>query len=151
MATGKSSYFEIQGSRTEYSVRINWSQTYDASTNTSVVTIDSIDARSMMYYGHQFYPDVLIKVNGVTLITMNCKTATHKWSPKTVGEWYPIEGVGSNVTTGSTTVVHDADGTKSVTIELAKNTQKDYAFWFWWPDSICIFSPWEKIKVATSF
>jgi hypothetical protein len=131
MAAGKSSYFEIEGSNSDFHVRINWSQTYDAGTNTSVVTIDSVEAKSDRYYGYTYLPDVLIKVNGVTLITMNCKKGTHKWTPRTTGEWYPINGSGSNVTTGSTTVVHDADGTKSVMIELAKNTQETYAFWFW--------------------
>ena len=71
MATGKSGYFDLQGSVSTFAVRINWAETYDVETNTSAVLITSIQVKSTNWTGVTYYADGLIKINGVTVISMN--------------------------------------------------------------------------------
>lgn len=122
MAVGKSSYFELDTSSASFKIRVYWSETYDASTNASVVTVDSVEFMSTGWYGFTYYPDGVVKINGETVITMNSRTGDHYcWAPR-LNTWAPIVLTDTReIATGSVVVVHDADGRKSINIEIAGN------------------------------
>ena len=72
MAQGKTGYVDF--TKTNYSfpwvLRINWSETYDVSANTSNVTITSVQMQGN-WSGRTYNGDMLIKINGSTAITLN--------------------------------------------------------------------------------
>lgn len=122
MEKGVSGYFDLPGSNTTFNLRVNWSETYDIAANKSIVTIDSVQIQSNGWYGFIYYPDGLIKINGVTAITMNSSVATHHVYTNKLGGWYSIlTGKDGEVATGSVEVIHDGDGKKTVTIEVTGN------------------------------
>lgn len=129
MATGNSSYFDLDSNKSGFKVRVNWSETYDASTNTSVVTVDSVQFKSTSWYGFTYYPDGLVKINGNTVITMSSTLGTHNCNAGKLDTWSTLRKSGGATATGSTTVVHDADGTKSVVIELVGNEYSKFYFY----------------------
>lgn len=120
MITGKSGYFDLTGSISSFTLRVNWSEEYDEITNTSLVRIDSLQVKSTKY-ANGYFPDGLVKINGQTVITMNSYYGTHSLGIKGLGPWYTIETAGDEVASGSAEVVHETDGSKSVVIEVAKN------------------------------
>lgn len=120
MITGKSGYFDLKGSVSTFTLRVNWSEEYDEITNTSLVRIDSVQVKSTKY-ANGYFPDGLVKINGQTVITMNSYYGTHSLSVHGLGPWYAIETAGDEVAGGSTEVVHEADGSKSVVIEVTGN------------------------------
>lgn len=121
MATGKSSYFDLDCTSSGFKIRVNWSETYDASTNSSVVTVSSVQFKSTSWYGFTYYPDGLVKINGTTVITMNSNLGSHNCRAGSLDTWSTIKISGGATATGSTTVVHGDDGKKSVSIEVAGN------------------------------
>ena len=121
MATGKSSNFTLDCTSSGFKIRVNWSETYDASTNSSVVTVSSVQFKSTSWYGFTYYPDGLVKINGTTVITMNSNLGSHNCRAGSLDTWSTIKKSGGETATGSTTVVHGADGKKSVSIEVAGN------------------------------
>lgn len=121
-------FFDIAGNR-EFSVRVNWSQEYDASTNSSVVTITSIQAKSEGWYGFTYYPDGILTVNGQTVLTMDSVYGWHHCLIQTTGKWYNIENNDHSVVTCSTTVIHDADGSKSIDIGLIGHRADKWYFY----------------------
>ena len=128
METGKSSYFDLDSNKSGFKVRVNWSETYDASTNTSVVTVDSVQFKSTTWMGFTYYPDGLVKINGQTVITMRSGSGAHNCRANALDTWTYINVSGGSVATGSATIVHDEDGSKSITIELAANEYSGFYF-----------------------
>lgn len=127
MATGLTGQsFELSTSSSIFKLRVNWSETYNAETNTSVVTIDSVEFMSSGWYGFTYYPDGVIRVNGVDVLTMNAGSGTHNCRANSLNTWSTLKKSGGALATGSTTVVHDADGSKKIKIEVAGN----YYDWF---------------------
>ena len=121
MATGLSGSFDLDTSSSLFKLRVNWSETYDASTNSSVVTVTSVQFKSTGWYGFTYYPDGIIKVNGQTVITMNSNSGTHNCRAGSLNSWTTIYASGGATASGSATVVHADDGTKSISIEVAGN------------------------------
>ena len=121
MATGLSSSFELDCTSSLFKLRVNWAETYDASTNKSTVTISSVEFKSTGWYGFTYYPDGIIKVNGTPVITMNSNLGDHNCRAGSLNSWSTIKKSGGAVATGSVDVVHDADGKKSITIEVVGN------------------------------
>ena len=121
MATGLSGSFELDCTSSLFKLRVNWAETYDASTNKSTVTISSVEFKSTGWYGFTYYPDGVIKVNGTTVITMNSNLGDHNCRAGSLNSWTTIKKSGGAVATGSTDIVHNADGKKSITIEVAGN------------------------------
>lgn len=127
MITGKSGYFDLKGSVSTFTLRVNWSEEYDEITNTSLVRIDSVQVKSTKY-ANGYFPDGLVKINGQTVITMNSYYGTHSLGVKGLGPWYAIETAGDAVAGGSAEVVHEADGSKSVVIEVTGNRMNGCRF-----------------------
>lgn len=125
MATGKSGSLIWTTSGGSYEVKVNWSETYDISTNSSTVTIDSVQARSVSgYYGYAYYPDGIIQINGVTVKTMNSLIPTGKVEINAKNTWYTI----SNASCSLSGIEHNADGSKSINITLTKNRWSSFQF-----------------------
>lgn len=121
MATGLSSSFELDSTSSLFKLRVNWEETYDASTNKSTVTISSVEFKSTGWYGFTYYPDGIIKVNGTPVITMDSNRGDHNCRAGSLNSWAKIRKSGGEVATGSADIVHEADGTKSITIEVTGN------------------------------
>lgn len=128
MAKGKSGYFDLTGSNTNFSLRVNWSETYEIATNKSVVTIDSVQIKSTGWYGFTYYPDGLIKINGTTVITMNSYSGSHSVRVNEQNTWYTIRS-GGETATGSVEVTHNTDGSKSISIEVTGNNYSKCIFY----------------------
>lgn len=120
MATGKSGYFDV--SNGGFTLRINWSETYDITANTSVVTITSADLMSTAYSGYSYFPHHYIKVNGQEVATFNSTLGTHSYYISAKNTFYGINAAsGSPPPWTSSAIAHNADGTKSITIEVYIN------------------------------
>lgn len=129
MATGLTGqYFDLSTSSSGFTVRVNWSETYNAETNTSVVTIDSVQFKSKTWYGHTYYPDGVIKVNGVTVLKMNAGSGDHNCRANKTNTWNNLYKSGGILATGSATVLHDEDGSKKITIEVAGHEYAKFYF-----------------------
>lgn len=122
MATGISSYYDVDTSSSLFKIRVHWSETYDPSTNRSTVTIDSVQVKSTGWYGISYYPDGNIKINGQVAISMDANRGDYIATPLKLDEWTPIRTTGSkDIATGSATVIHNEDGSGETTIEFCGN------------------------------
>jgi hypothetical protein len=75
MAVGKSGSFELTGTK-GFTVKVTWSETYDASANTSVVSIDSLQVKSSQYTA-EYWINGPIKVNSSSAITFSSVMGSH--------------------------------------------------------------------------
>lgn len=117
MAVGKSGSFELTGTK-GVTVKVAWSETYDASANTSVVSIDSLQVKSSQYTA-EYWINGPIKVNDSAVITFSSVMGTHVAHVRYLNTYYSV------VTKDNTpapwksgAIAHNSDGTKSVMIEL---------------------------------
>lgn len=119
MAQGNSGYFTLAGSQ-NFAVIIYWSETYNESANTHVVSITSCQLVSYNWYGFTYYPSGTLSINGSTVVTFNSAVGTHNCTIQTQGDGYPIiPASGSSYPAApwsSGTISGNADGTKSVNI-----------------------------------
>ena len=118
MATGKSGSFELSGTK-GITVKVTWSETYDVATNTSVVSIDSLQVKSSQYTA-EYWINGPIKVDGSAVITFSSVMGTHVAHVKYKNTYYST--VSKNNTPApwkSGSITHNSDGTKSVMIELS--------------------------------
>lgn len=120
MASGRSGSFDLKSSNGIYTVRVNWSETYDPIANTSVVKITSVQVKSNNWYGVTYYPSGSIKINGSTVISMSSGAGSHNigiWAKNT---WYYLcNSSGSAVSASSGSISHNSDGSKSVSISVS--------------------------------
>jgi hypothetical protein len=117
VATGKSGYFDLSTTKSNVKVRVNWSETYEISTNASVPQIDSVQVMALSpygYYGYTYYPDGSIKIGGNTVVTFKSATPSHSVRVAAQDTWYSISGAPYK----SGAIAHNADGYKSVTIAV---------------------------------
>lgn len=117
MATGKSGYFDLSTTKTNVKVRVNWSETYDVSANTSTIQITSIQVMAVSpygYYGYTYYPDGTAKINGATVATFKSATPSHRVRIEAQDTWYAISGAPYT----SEPISHNTDGSKSVAIAI---------------------------------
>ena len=119
MAQGNSGSFTLSGSQ-NFAVIINWSETYNESANTHVVSITSCQLVSYNWYGFTYYPNGTLSINGSTVVTFNSQTGTHNCTIQTQSAGYPIiPASGSSYPAApwsSGTIAGNADGTKTVNI-----------------------------------
>lgn len=125
---GKSGYIDFPGTH-NFTLRVKWSETYDLEKNKSILSIDGMQMQSTVY-GGTYYPGGpspdygTLKVDGVLLRTMNFNGhATHAVSVNAGTSWWDVRAINTGYhddnefpwVTGE--IEHDADGSKSVTIE----------------------------------
>ena len=121
MAQGNSGNFTITGSQ-NFAVTIYWSETYNESANTHVVSITAAQLVSYNWYGFTYYPNGSISINGSTVVTFNSQIGTHNCTIGSQGTGYSIiPASGSSYPAApwySGTITGNADGTKSVSISV---------------------------------
>lgn len=120
MATGKSGSLVWEFS--SFAIRANWKETYNVDANTSNISITSLDLKSSSYIT-SYYPDGVVKINGTTVLTMRSTTPTGSCYVATKNEWYTI----SNTACSLSNIAHNADGTKSISIELTGNRFSEFS------------------------
>lgn len=129
MATGRNGYVEFTASAFygSQTMRINWSETYDQSANTSDVTITSIQLKSNTYVGQSYYGNMIIKINGVTAITLT--ESNSQVYLNNFDEFATVNFNGTTITGSVTGIAHNTDGSKTVAISIEKNGYDNPAFW----------------------
>ncbi len=119
MATGNSGSFTLTGSQ-NFAVIIYWSETYNESANTHVVSITAAQLVSYNWYGFTYYPSGTLSINGSAVVTFNSQIGTHNCTIGSQGTGYNIiPASGSSYPAApwsSGTISGNADGTKSVSI-----------------------------------
>ena len=119
MAQGNSGSFTLTGSQ-NFAVIIYWSETYNESANTHVVSITAAQLVSYNWYGFTYYPSGTLSINGSTVVTFNSAIGTHNCTIGSQGTGYNIiPASGSSYPAApwsSGTISGNADGTKSVSI-----------------------------------
>lgn len=131
MASGKSGYVEFSSSVSWGTVRVYWSETYDAATNKSTVTIESIRVKSTNWYGVTYYPDGVLKVNGVKVASFYSNLGTTLVRVGAQGNWYSIvdsTDTSKVITASLNNIAHNDDGSKTVSIELTGNRFNNFCF-----------------------
>ena len=114
MAAGKKSYFDLKSGF--FTVRTNWSETYDIASNTSIVQVDSLQIQTS-YLGNE-YPSGYIKINGATVVTFDGYRGTHSFYVGSAGTWVALGG-NPAAPWKSGSIAHNNDGTKSIAIEVS--------------------------------
>jgi hypothetical protein len=119
MAVGKSGSFELSGTK-GFTVKVTWSETYDASANTSVVSIDSLQVKSSQYSDQTYWLNRTIKVDGSAVITFSSVMGTHSAKIRYLNTYATTVASGDYAPAPwkSGAIAHNSDGTKSVMIEL---------------------------------
>ena len=118
---GKSGNFEFTDGY--FTVQVNWSETYDVSTNTSIVQIDSIKVKGRSMLGTR-YMHGIAKINGETVCTMSYYSpSTHKVTVSSADTWYSLteQNSGKAFPWKSSAIEHDENGNKTVTISIVNN------------------------------
>ena len=119
METGISKIYEMSGSKGGITVKITVTEAYDLAANTSDVQV-AVSVKSSAYYNYTYYLSGSLKVNGVTLVTMDSATPTHYVAPGSLDTYYKVRA--KDGYTGSpwslAGISHLTDGSKTVTVEL---------------------------------
>ena len=89
MAQGNSGSFTLTGSQ-NVAVIIYWSETYNESANTHVVSITAAQLVSYNWYGFTYYPHGTLSINGSTVVTFNSAIGTHNCTIGSQGTGYNI-------------------------------------------------------------
>lgn len=116
MATGKSGYFDLTGTK-GFTVRVKWSEEWDVGTNTSKVSITALQVKSTQY-SSIYYLDGTLKINGVTAITFDSTMGTHAVSTSNSSGFSDVVANGSYQPApwAVSNIAHNDDGSKNVVI-----------------------------------
>lgn len=114
MANGVSGYFDLTGSN-GITMRIRYGETYDVTTNQSVVSITALQVMSSWYYGVTYYLDGTITVDGSTAASMSSSGGTNGVALVALNTWANVGGTLGSVSS----IAHNTDGSKSVTIAVS--------------------------------
>ena len=119
MATGNSGSFTLPGSD-GFSVVVLWSETYNESANTHVVSVDSIKVKSSRYDEYAYYPTGGVYVNGSQVATFDASRYTHSFTIFALNTEYAIESMSSagKPPWVSGTITGNMDGTMQVPIRV---------------------------------
>lgn len=121
--TGKSGSFSFQDANKQFTLKVNWTETYDIATNSSIISIDSYQLNSTMW-GGTWNPCGLIKVNDELVATFNYyNPSTHKVTISAGSNFYSFEAHNNGVSAPwvSSPIAHNTDGSKSITISVVAN------------------------------
>ena len=120
MASGKSGSFELDGNY-GITVKVTWSETYDITTNKSVVSIESLKVKSSSYYGKSYYLNGTIKVGGSEVIEFSSTLGSHYAHVSALNTYANVVAASSKYASApwkSDSITHDSDGSKSVAIAV---------------------------------
>jgi len=116
---GKSGSFEIAGN--PFSGRVTWSEVYDIDSNTSIVSIDSVEVKSSNWYGVGYFPRGTVKVNGTVAVQFYSGSGSHNVRIEKQNTYYGIKAGDSGTAPPWSTneqIVHNADGSKNIVIDV---------------------------------
>ena len=114
MANGVSGYFDLTGSN-GITMRIHYGETYDVTTNQSVVSSTALQVMSSWYYGVTYYLDGTITVDGSTAASMSSSGGTNGVALVALNTWANVGGTLGSVSS----IAHNTDGSKSVIIAVS--------------------------------
>ena len=117
MASGNSGSFTISGTKYMSAV-CYWSETYNVSANTHVVSIDKLMLKSSNWYGFTYYLDGSVSVNGTAVATFSSGQGTHNCTVSSQNTEYKVNSSSAPSPWTSGSITGNADGTKSVSIAL---------------------------------
>ena len=120
MAQGITGYFDLVNSRYGLTLRVHYSQTYEISTNKSVVAISKLQVASSSNSGLLRYLNGSVSVDGTTAVSMSSSSGTHSIYVNNKNTFYDVTGA-----LGSVSVTHNSDGSKNVTISASINFIRD--------------------------
>lgn len=110
MVNGVSGYVDFVNGTYGITFRVYYSQTYNGSTNESVVSITNVEVKSTSYTG-QYFLDGTFSIDGIAAVNMSAFNGTHYVNINSTDTFYAING-----DMGSVTVAHDENYSKTVTI-----------------------------------
>lgn len=116
MANGKSGSFELAGTN-GITVQVAWSETYDVSNNTSVISIDSLKAKSSLYENVEYFPNGSISVDGSAVVSFKSSSGTHNVYIDNLNRYYDVDGSPASPWK-SAAITHNADGSKTAVIAV---------------------------------
>lgn len=116
-----SGYVDFTGSNysSTQTLRVEYTETYDSATNSSIVEVTGLFLRSTIDTGYAYYGDFVLTVGGTTIVTASSATGNVGCTP-VFGSFTEVKRSGESIT-GSVTIQHNADGTGNTTIQLAAN------------------------------
>ena len=117
MATGNSGSFTLSATK-NFSVIINWSETYNESANTHSVNITSCQVKSGTWHYNAYFPNGYISVNGTKVVEFNSQTGSHQVYVSDLNTAYSITGDPAAPWTLNN-IAGNTDGTKSVEIKVS--------------------------------
>lgn len=121
MATGKSGSFELSGTK-GFGLKVAWSETYETATNTSVVSITSVQVKSTSNYLYrgEYWLKGTVKVNDTAVVTFDSTMGSHSANVTSLNSYATVSAKGSYPAAPwkSNAISHNSDGTKSVTIAV---------------------------------
>lgn len=103
-------------------VQVNWSETYDGISNTSILSVDSLRVKSTAMLG-AWYPSLILQVDGQVLATMQYfPPATHMVTINAAHTYAEVKSVGgAEAPWVSLPILHDAFGSRSVELAVVAN------------------------------
>lgn len=116
MATGNRGTISVTGTK-QMSAILYWSETYDVSSNTHVVSIDNITFKSSNWYGFTYYLSGSVTIDGTTVFSCTSSSGSHNVTIHSQNTEYGISAASGSAppwTSGS--ITGSTDGSKSVTI-----------------------------------
>lgn len=127
MKAGKNWSLEWEGSESGFRFRVNLEESYEIEGNRSVLKITSAQVLSPGWYGFTYYPDGVLTIGGVAVLTCDARAGTHSVRVGEQNQWFDLRTDGA-VATGEITIDHDADGTGFVTVEPVGNGYGTFSF-----------------------
>jgi hypothetical protein len=120
MEVGKSGYFDLSETSAGITLRVYWQESYDKSTNKSVITITDLQAKSSMWIGISYFLDGIISVNGTEIMAFNHEDLKYYvyWGTKNTFASVRVQKGGVLPPWISAEISHNADGNKTVSIEV---------------------------------
>lgn len=115
MANGVTGYFDLSNSQYGITMRINYAQTYDVSTNSSTVQITSIQAATSNNPGQQRYLNGYVSIDGVTAVSMSSAAGTHSIYISSTNSFSSVSGSMGSVSG----ITHSTDGSRTVSISVS--------------------------------
>ncbi len=118
MAQGVTGTINVVGTKGSKG-QIIYSEQYDLNNNTSVLSVDVLIGNE--WAGYRYWLNGYIKVNGATIVEFNSYTGTHYAGVGSTVGYYPITAESAEYPSppwSSASIQHNADGSKSVNIEV---------------------------------
>lgn len=129
MATGKSGVLTLSG--TDVTAQITWNETYEISSNTSIITITNLDIKTST---GSYFLNGSLAVDGTDVVTFSSYEGSHSINVLNSYEYWPVQDSNGNTSFKwkSKSITHNNDGSKKVSISLNVKTYEYPSGWLAW-------------------